>query len=51
MSWCDKMESKALSLLLFFTSILSAFGTNPGIVVRVNQESLDYGKFVNILLS
>ncbi|CAB4006411.1 lipopolysaccharide-binding -like [Paramuricea clavata] len=40
-SYC-RMENIILTLLLVLTSILSAVGTNPGIVIRVNNQGLAY---------
>ncbi len=35
-----------LTLLLISTSIFCAVGTNPGIVIRVNNQGLAYGKLM-----
>jgi hypothetical protein len=40
------MENIILTLLLVLTSIFSAVGTNPGIVIRVNNQGLAYGKLI-----
>lgn len=40
------MESIVLKLLLIVISIFAVFGTNPGIVVRVNNQGLEYGELI-----
>ena len=41
-----KMENITLTLLLILTSIFCVVGTNPGIVIRVNNQGLAYGKLI-----
>jgi hypothetical protein len=44
------MENIVLTLLLISTSIFCVVGTNPGVVIRVNNQGLAYGESVSELM-
>ena len=43
------METIFLSSLFLLMSIFSAVGTNPGIVIRLNNQGLQYGRLIHSL--